>query len=202
MPYLSSRFLIASLCVACVCSTAPSHAITLDEQYQQLQPNAPYIPSVGTALATPPAFAPAPHHHEATVSAADPSTATEPMATLPLVLSGGVGEESRATIQQMQSRYPLKMVFTGQGGAYVSGVMVTIMDKHNNEVLSTVTEGPILLVNIPKGNYIAHCTLANERTSVALALNAKGTVNKAVRFTISPDAPRDSGTNGVRIEVD
>ncbi|TAE83075.1 MAG: hypothetical protein EAY76_01900 [Alphaproteobacteria bacterium] len=199
MPYLSSRFLIASLCVACICSTAPSHAITLDEQYQQLQPNAPYTPSVGAPLAMPPAPA---HHHEATVSAADPSTATEPMATLPLVLSGGVGEESRAIIQQMQSQYPLKMVFTGQGGAYVSGVMVTIMDKHNNEVLSTVTEGPILLVNIPKGNYTAHCTLANERTSVALALNAKGTVNKAVRFTISPDAPRDSGTNGVRIDVD
>ena len=69
------------------------------------------------------------------------------------VLSGGVGSSDRAAIEAQQSSYALKLVYSGQGGAFLSGVNVSLTDKHGATILSTITDGPILLTTPPAGTY-------------------------------------------------
>lgn len=69
------------------------------------------------------------------------------------ILSGGVGASDRAMIESQQNSYALKLVFSGQGGAFLAGVHVTLADKDGTTIVSTVTDGPILLVAPPAGTY-------------------------------------------------
>ena len=68
-------------------------------------------------------------------------------------VSGGVGESSQNAIQQVQQNYNLKLVFTGEGGMYLSDVAVTILDRNGDPVVSQVTDGPLLLVDLDPGRY-------------------------------------------------
>lgn len=74
------------------------------------------------------------------------------------ILSGGVGAGDRAMIEAQQNNYALKLVFSGQGGAYLAGVNVEMKDSKGATVLSTVTDGPILLVKLPAGTYMLTAT--------------------------------------------
>lgn len=69
------------------------------------------------------------------------------------VLSGGVGSVDRAQIEAQQNNYALKLVYSGQGGAFLAGVQVTLTDSAGAPVLATVTDGPILLASPPAGVY-------------------------------------------------
>lgn len=71
---------------------------------------------------------------------------------VPLV-SGGVGQTERAIIDQNEDAYNTKLVYTGEGGMYLSDVSVIIKDAKGNEVVNTVTEGPILLTDLKPGRY-------------------------------------------------
>jgi hypothetical protein len=73
--------------------------------------------------------------------------------TNPSIITGGVGEASRAKIEAVQNQYSLKLVYTGKGGMYLSDVNVSITDKSGQVVATQTTEGPIMLVSLAPGRY-------------------------------------------------
>lgn len=73
-------------------------------------------------------------------------------------ISGGVGVDECKALQADACNWPLQLMFSEiqRGttvGAWVSDVDVKITDKDGNAVLSTITEGPLVLVKLPPGTY-------------------------------------------------
>ena len=99
---------------------------------------------------------------QVTPEATQPAAATTPIAAPPSALlsgstvpfiSGGVGDESMAAITAQEKAFDLKLFLVGQSGSYLSDVRITITDQHGKGVLLTSSEGPLLLANLPSGNY-------------------------------------------------
>jgi hypothetical protein len=71
-------------------------------------------------------------------------------------VSGGIGESELEMMQGRAKDYSLEFVFVQklkQKEEYLADVNVKIQDAHHNVVLETVTEGPYLFLNLPKGKY-------------------------------------------------
>lgn len=69
-------------------------------------------------------------------------------------LSGGVGQTEAEEIRQLAAGYSLNVLFATAQGQYLSGVEVQLKKANGEELLSTETEGPQLLVDLPPGRYI------------------------------------------------
>lgn len=110
------------------------------------------------------------------------------------VLSGGVGMSDRAMIESQQHSYTLKIVYSGQGGAFLSGVNTTLADKAGNTVVSTVTDGPILLMAPSAGTYTLTST-ANGITKTQKVTAGSGLRTYQISFPISDD-PELTGMDG------
>jgi len=72
-------------------------------------------------------------------------------------VSGGIGVDEADLMRQEASKYPLALeMATAAGGprdAYISDAKVDIRDASGHPVLSTTTQGPIMLVRLPSGTY-------------------------------------------------
>jgi hypothetical protein len=72
-------------------------------------------------------------------------------------ISGGIGVDEADLMRQEAARYPLALeMATAAGGprdAYISNAKVDIRDASGNQMLSTTTQGPIMLVRLPSGTY-------------------------------------------------
>jgi energy-converting hydrogenase Eha subunit F len=69
-------------------------------------------------------------------------------------ITGGVGQEEVAAMRMQGPRFPLSLEFikaAKPNAEFLSGVNVTIKDQQGKTVLSTVSDGPILLARIPPG---------------------------------------------------
>ena len=91
------------------------------------------------------------------------------------VVSGGVGESSRAALEDQQSAYNLKTVFTGQGGMYLSDVNVTIRDSAGNTVVSGLSDGPMMLAELQPGRYTLEASAGGytKRQTIVVGQNLK-----------------------------
>jgi len=98
-------------------------------------------------------------------------------------VSGGIGESGREIIRQHEQEYPLKLIFTGQGGMYLSDVDVTVIDAAGRTIEHTTTEGPVLLLDLPDGTYRVTAT-AEGISQTATVLVKKGTKTYYMRFDI------------------
>lgn len=67
-------------------------------------------------------------------------------------ISGGIGKDEADALRAMTGRYSLDLMMATPSGSFLSNVQVTIR-QGTREVLSTVTDGPILLVDLPPGRY-------------------------------------------------
>lgn len=102
-----------------------------------------------------------------------PSTTTESF-----FISGGVGKPERERLEAMKSQYNLSLQMATSGGAFVSEVNVEIKDAKGNVVLSTVTDGPLLMAKLPAGNYTIAASKFGETKTQKVQLAASG--NKTV----------------------
>jgi hypothetical protein len=72
-------------------------------------------------------------------------------------LSGGIGVDEAELLRQQSASYPLTLeMATAAGGprdAYISDARVDIRDSSGKQVLSTTTEGPLMLLRLPSGTY-------------------------------------------------
>lgn len=76
-------------------------------------------------------------------------------------VSGGVGAGSMEKLAAIAGQFNLKLVFALKSGNYLSGVDVSIMDAAGKSLLAATTEGPWLLVKLPKGRYRIVATLSD-----------------------------------------
>lgn len=103
-------------------------------------------------------------------------------------VTGGIGQDEAQAMRQAASRYPLSMLFTARTGQYLSDVKVTIKKKNGDTVLSAVSDGPMMLVALPPGQYTVEAT-AEDKTQTHKVALAKG---KHQRLTLRWD--KISGT--------
>ena len=68
-------------------------------------------------------------------------------------LTGGVGEEERRTLEAIDDRYNLKLVFSLDRGALLSDVDVSITDGADHMLLETTAGGPWFYAQLPRGRY-------------------------------------------------
>jgi hypothetical protein len=72
-------------------------------------------------------------------------------------LSGGIGVDEADVLRQQSASYPLTLEMAtaagGPRGAYISDARVDIRDSSGKQVLSTTTEGPLMLLRLPSGTY-------------------------------------------------
>ena len=129
--------------------------------------------------------APAVRAHEvhAELVSENPATASAQVPT-PSFVSGGVGEEDRAELEKVQRNYSLKLVFAGEGGVFLDDIHVLIMDSANNTVLTTDTEGPILLAQLKPGKYVVNADVQGitQKQNVTIKKNRQS--NITIRFPI------------------
>ncbi len=97
------------------------------------------------------------------------------------MLSGGVGEDDFEAIAAQKDKYNVKLLFTESAGDYLSDVAVSIMTAKGKELASTVTDGPILLMQLKPGTYKVKATEAGRVQEHKLVVG-KGRAYLQVRF--------------------
>ena len=68
-------------------------------------------------------------------------------------MSGGVGIEERNRMMQDANQYDLELSFAAPSGDYLSDVRVVVNDQHGNEIINTITAGPLFYAKLPAGRY-------------------------------------------------
>jgi len=84
-----------------------------------------------------------------------------------IVFNGGISQEERASAPSGDVR----LVFFVRGGAFVTGVSVTVSNEAGDELVNTVTEGPWLVLDLPAGEYRVLAELAGERQGASFSVN-------------------------------
>ena len=88
-------------------------------------------------------------------------------------LTGGVGQDEQQYMREAASRYPLAMTFTASTGQYLSDVKVTVKDRKGETVLSAVSAGPMMLVDLAPGQYTVEAAFEGKTQTRKVAI-AKG----------------------------
>lgn len=71
-------------------------------------------------------------------------------------VSGGIGKDESDAMKQAAPRFSLAIEMASPASPraqYVADVKIDIRDQHGATVLSTVSDGPMLLANLPPGRY-------------------------------------------------
>ncbi|MFT4065010.1 carboxypeptidase regulatory-like domain-containing protein [Paraburkholderia sp.] len=99
-------------------------------------------------------------------------------------VSGGVGLDESRALQAAQSRWPLSLRFTGPRGEFLADVHVSIVDTRGNEVLSTTSRGPFMLVRLHPGRYTVHAKYSDNEQTRAVTVPARGNVKSAFTWNM------------------
>ena len=75
--------------------------------------------------------------------------------------SGGVGLESRLTLQGKQSGYNLMVILSRKDGHFLGGAAVSIRDQAGKTVLKMDAKGPWIFAKLPLGSYTVEATIRN-----------------------------------------
>lgn len=68
-------------------------------------------------------------------------------------VSGGIGEGEAQRMQQLASDYNVKFILSEKSGAYAAAVKLAVVDASGQHVLDVPDAGPIVLANLPRGQY-------------------------------------------------
>lgn len=105
---------------------------------------------------------------------------------------GGVGSDEAEKMKRAARDYDLMVTFATKQGAYLSDVEVDIADTRGHSLLNTTCEGPIMLVDLPKGGrYHIRGKLDGQATSGTAHLG-RGTRGKPLHLVV-PAGERRSG---------
>jgi hypothetical protein len=107
------------------------------------------------------------------------------------VISGGIGEEMDH-LKSIQNQYTLKLLITEENGIFLSDVAVHIEDKQGHPIVDTVTQGPVLLANLPKGTYKVVVRRRNDEVKELKVTVTPGKLH-AYQVAFSNTDDRDSG---------
>ena len=94
-------------------------------------------------------------------------------------VTGGTGTEAVDRLRAMEKDFNLKLVFALKNGEYLADVDVSVVDAANHVMLSTLSEGPLLLAKLPAGNYQVNANYRGsvERRTVAVGATTLRTID-------------------------
>jgi hypothetical protein len=78
-------------------------------------------------------------------------------------MTGGVGTEERAAMEQMAKDYDSKLVFALITGEYLANVEVIIREPGGKILLEAASDGPLFFVDLPQGLYEITASYKNQR---------------------------------------
>ncbi len=84
-------------------------------------------------------------------------------------MAGGVGLEERAAMDERAREFNLKLIFAMVSREYLSDVRVVIQGSGGKTLLSTVVEGPWMLVHLPQGDHLIQATMGRETITKRVA---------------------------------
>ncbi len=96
-------------------------------------------------------------------------------------LSGGVGLRERELLNEMGKGYSLKMVFSNKKGEYLSDIVVKVLDPQEKVILTTVSNGPWLFIDLPEGIYHLEASFMADRKKVSQVEIKKG-IQQVISF--------------------
>ncbi|MGE3770355.1 MAG: hypothetical protein AB7G06_05320 [Bdellovibrionales bacterium] len=117
----------------------------------------------------------------ALVMAASPALANVP------TLSGGIGEEEQAQIEQAQGQYNLKVLFAGVNGDYLSDITYTVRNSTGDIMTHGISKGPYLLLKLPAGSYAFEADYDGQVKSQKFSVKDAGL--KKLDFRFRQDQP-------------
>jgi hypothetical protein len=93
-------------------------------------------------------------------------------------VSGGIGKDESDAMKQAASRYSLAIEMSSPAGPraeYVADVKIDIRDQRGATVLNTISDGPLLLANLPPGRYTVNATKngASQRRDIVVGSGAR-----------------------------
>lgn len=68
-------------------------------------------------------------------------------------LTGGVGSDERAALEERGKTFNLKLAFAERRGPFLADVNVVITDRKGAEILSLASAGPWFYMQLPPGSY-------------------------------------------------
>lgn len=87
---------------------------------------------------------------------------------------GGVGLDEAQAMRQISTSYPLTLTFAERSsdghGMFTAGVDVQIVDASGAVRLETVAQGPMMLVDLPDGDYTVKADLNGDSKAHELSL--------------------------------
>lgn len=104
----------------------------------------------------------------------------------PSVISGGVGETELQALRELEPGHNLKLVFTLEGGQFVTDVDVQIRSAASGDILRHRARGPWLLACLPAGSYTVFAEHEALRQSRTLLLG-KGLRTEYLRWAAGAD---------------
>src|ERR1700693_6633638 len=94
-------------------------------------------------------------------------------------VSGGIGKDESDAMKQAASRYSLAIEMASPASPraeYVADVKIDIRDQRGATVLSTISDGPILLANLPPGRYTINATKNGASQRRDIVVGSRGPV--------------------------
>lgn len=98
-------------------------------------------------------------------------------------LCTGVGESKD---DPRWKEYPLKLMFTGSGRAYISEVKVELKDDSGLSVIKIDCDGPWLLAKLKPGKYSVQATVEGVTKTAIVTVPAMGQLESVIRFPHIP----------------
>lgn len=103
-------------------------------------------------------------------------------------VSGGVGGDEQSAMKAMRPDYNLHLLFSVKGtGEYISDVTVRITDSRGNNLLESVSDGPMLFARLKPGRYV----VTVDRDGQVIHKTAK--VGSTQRTSLSFTWPQEQG---------
>jgi len=88
---------------------------------------------------------------------------------------GGVGKAESEAMLRESKRYPLALVFSGgKANHYLANVDIHVRDAAGKTVLQANIGGPMVLVDLPAGQYVVDAQYKGQTVRQRIEISAKG----------------------------
>lgn len=85
---------------------------------------------------------------------------------------GGIGSDQRQKLNETYGGYSLRVEVAEKGGAYVADVHMQISDTQGKEHLQIMQDAPILLIDLPTGQYELTATYRDQTQKRKVSVQA------------------------------
>jgi hypothetical protein len=104
-------------------------------------------------------------------------------------ISGGIGEEERASMEASRDYFNLRLAFAAQGsGEYLSAVRVRIADLKGGELLEAVSDGPLFYARLAPGAYLVTAAYGDEAQQRRVRIGEAGAADLVLYWAEPPDS--------------